>query len=175
VPATLGILTSRLKSLAGDGFDTWAEHFILLETKFEPSVPLSDSSRPEHRMVSEQVAELFEKTLKNVSRDDQWHAGGRTHFINRVYGYVQKSQPMLFCLPAFPCKSPNLNKVGGTMPDLAEHLALDVLRGFVKEICKLYPPGATLWIISDGHVFSDCSEYTYVIFRQCKTDFGSRC
>jgi pyoverdine/dityrosine biosynthesis protein Dit1 len=24
---------------------------------------------------------------------------------------------------------------------------------------KVYDPGALLWIISDGHVFSDCSEY----------------
>ncbi|KAF2649303.1 hypothetical protein K491DRAFT_708249 [Lophiostoma macrostomum CBS 122681] len=152
----LGVLTSRPKSLAGDRFDTWAEHFILLETQFEPFAPLSLSSHPEHRKVSEQVAGLFEKKLKNASRDDQWKACGRPNFINRVYGYVQKSQPILLCLPAFPCKSPNPNKVGGTMPDLAEYIALDVLHDFVKDICKLYPPGATLWIISDGHVFSDC-------------------
>jgi pyoverdine/dityrosine biosynthesis protein Dit1 len=46
------------------------------------------------------------------------------------------------------------------MPDMAEHIALDVLRDFVNEVNKVYAPGATLWVISDGHVFSDCSKYT---------------
>ena len=129
-----------------------------METEFEPCALLSASSNPEHRRVSEEVADLFEERLKNTSRDDVWHVGGRTSFVNHVYGYVQKDQPILLCLPAFPCKSPNQNKVGGTTPDLAEHIALDVLRGFVKEIHTIYAPGATLWIISDGHVFSDCSK-----------------
>ena len=34
------------------------------------------------------------------------------------------------------------------------------LKKFVEEIEKIYDAGAKLWIISDGHVFSDCSEYT---------------
>ncbi|KAF2477698.1 uncharacterized protein BDR25DRAFT_275034 [Lindgomyces ingoldianus] len=152
----LGMLTSRPKSLAGDDFGTWAEHFILLETQFQPFKQLSIHSTPEHRRISEQVADIFEKRLKNISKDDQWDFGGRGHFMNRVYGFVERHMPILLCLPAFPCKSPNPSKVGGTIPDLAEHIALDVLRTFVQEICKVYQPGATLWIISDGHVFSDC-------------------
>lgn len=42
------------------------------------------------------------------------------------------------------------------MPDLAEHIALDVLHDFIKEVNAVYEPGATMWIINDGHVFSDC-------------------
>ncbi|KAF2195181.1 hypothetical protein K469DRAFT_515510, partial [Zopfia rhizophila CBS 207.26] len=152
----LGMLSSRPKSLAEDAFDTWAEHSILLETRFQPFKQLSEQSNLEHRKIVESVADIFEQKLKNASRDDQWHAGGREHFMNRVHGFVERDLPILLCLPAFPCKSPNPSKVGGTMPDLAEHIALGVLRRFVREICKIYPPGATLWIISDGHVFSDC-------------------
>lgn len=154
----LGMLTSQPKSLAGDAFSTWAQNFILLETQFQPFAQISQNSDAEHRRICEAITEIFERTLKNVSRDDQWHVSGRESFVNRVYGFVEKGLPILLCLPAFPCKSPNPNKVGGTMPDLAEFIAMDVLRNFIKEVCQVYQPGATLWVISDGHVFSDCSE-----------------
>jgi hypothetical protein len=153
----LGLLTSRPKSLANDAFATWAEHFILLETEFQPFVQLSQTASAEHRRICESVTEIFERRLKNVSKDDQWLFGGRESFMNRVYGYVEKDLPILLALPAFPCKSPNPNKVGGTMPDLAEHIAMDVLREFVQEVCQVYKPGAQMWVISDGIVFSDCS------------------
>jgi pyoverdine/dityrosine biosynthesis protein Dit1 len=91
-----------------------------------------------------------------VSKDDQWDVCGREGFLNRVYGFVDKNLPILLALPAFPCKSPNPNKAGGIMPDLAENIALDVLHDFIKEVNAVYEPGATMWIINDGHVFSDC-------------------
>lgn len=46
----------------------------------------------------------------------------------------------------------------GTMPDMAKHLTLDVLREFVEEVCRVYKSGAQMWVISDGIVFSDCSK-----------------
>ncbi|KAF2008483.1 hypothetical protein BU24DRAFT_497934 [Aaosphaeria arxii CBS 175.79] len=152
----LGMLTSRPKSLAADKFGLWAENFVLLETQFRPFAQLTDAANHEHRAIVEKVATIFETKLKNASRDDQWNVTGRNAFMNRVYGFVERNIPILLALPAFPCKSPNSNKVGGTMPDLAEHIALDVLRDFVKEVNKIYAPGATMWVISDGHVFSDC-------------------
>lgn len=134
----LGVLTSRPKSLVGDVFDAWAEHFILLETQFQPFARLSQTSAHEHRRICGIIADIFEQKLKNASRDDQWHALGRQNFMDQAYGFVERSIPILLCLPAFPCKSPNPNKVGGTMPDLGEHIAIDVLRSFVKEICHVY-------------------------------------
>jgi hypothetical protein len=154
----LGVLTSRPVSLVNDAFDTWATHFVLLETEFQPFSTLSQSASTRHRMICERVTEIFERTLKNVSKRDQWEACGRESFLNRVYGFVEKELPILFCLPAFPCKSPNPNKVGGTSPDMAEYIAMDVLRKFVEDICKVYEPGAQMWVISDGIVFSDCSK-----------------
>lgn len=154
----LGMVTSRPVSLADDAFSTWAENFVLSETQFQPFGQLSQDSNPKHRRISEEVADIFELKLKNVSKDDQWDVCGREKFLNRVYGFVQKDLPILLALPAFPCKSPNSKKVGGIMPDYAEHIALDVLRDFVMEVNKVYAPGATLWVISDGHVFSDCSK-----------------
>ncbi|KAI8939080.1 hypothetical protein NX059_004919 [Plenodomus lindquistii] len=155
----LGIITSRPKSIRLDGFNIWAERFVLLETEFKPFARISTSSTPwaaRHRDTCATIAEIFERRLKNVSRDDQWDVCGREAFLNRVYGYVDKNLPIQLALPAFPCKSPNPNKVGGIMPDLAEHIAMDVLHDFIKEVNTVYEPGATMWVINDGHVFSDC-------------------
>ncbi|KAL1609644.1 dityrosine synthesis enzyme [Nothophoma quercina] len=155
----LGMVTSKPKSLASDSFSIWAERFILLETRFQPFSNISDSSTPwaaKNREVCNQITEIFERKLKNLSKDDQWDVYGREGFMNRVYGFVDKALPILLALPAFPCKSPNPNKAGGIMPDLAENIALDVIYDFIKEVNAIYEPGATMWIINDGHVFSDC-------------------
>ena len=61
------------------------------------------------------------------------------------------------CLPAFPCKSSNLRKVLGVVPDKGEELALRRLHEFVRLVKEIYDPGARVLIVSDGHVFSDCS------------------
>ncbi|KAF2031087.1 hypothetical protein EK21DRAFT_18352, partial [Setomelanomma holmii] len=156
---TLGMVVSRPKSVKPDGFTIWAERFILLETEFQPFATIGKSNAPwerQHRETCEKIAEIFERRLKNVSKDDQWSNGGREIFLNRVFGYVDKNVPIQCALPAFPCKSPNPNKVGGIMPDLAEHIAMDVLHDFIKEVNTVYEPGATMWVINDGHVFSDC-------------------
>lgn len=157
----LGMVTSRPTSVKADGFSIWAERFILLETEFQPFAHISTSSTPwdaQHRQTCATIAEIFERRLKNVSKDDQWHVCGKDAFLNRVYGYVDKNLPIQLALPAFPCKSPNPNKVGGIMPDLAEHIAMDAIHDFVVEVNSVYEPGATIWVINDGHVFSDCSE-----------------
>jgi hypothetical protein len=159
---TLGMVVSRPQSVKPDGFTIWAERFILLETEFQPFASIGTSNAPwekQHREICNTIAEIFERRLKNVSKDDQWNNGGREVFLNRVFGYVDKNLPIQCALPAFPCKSPNPNKVGGIMPDLAEHMALDVLHDFITEVNSIYEPGATMWVINDGHVFSDCSEY----------------
>ena len=157
----LGILTSRPKSVKVDGFGIWAERFVLLETEFQPFAHISTSATPwaqKHRETCAVIAEIFERRLKNISKDDQWHVCGKEVFLNRVYGYVDKNLPIQLALPAFPCKSPNPNKAGGIMPDLAEHIAMDALHAFVQEVNSVYAPGATMWVINDGHVFSDCSK-----------------
>lgn len=65
----------------------------------------------------------------------------------------QRQSAVHFILPAFPAKSPNPNKVLGTVPDMAEKLALTFLNALCENI-KAHAPGA-LTICSDGHVFSD--------------------
>lgn len=75
--------------------------------------------------------------------------------LPRVQHFVSQNLPIQMVLPAFPAKSPNLGKVLGTRPDTAERLALRQLQTVCEEIGELYPPGASITICSDGHVFSD--------------------
>ena len=104
------------------------------------------------------IVDLFDKHLRYVGAGDKWDSHGRTHFQGLVHEFVRRGTRVEFCLPAFPCKSSNQDKVQGVMPDRGEQLALEHLHSFVEAIENVYKPGATLWVVSDGHVFSDCSK-----------------
>lgn len=75
--------------------------------------------------------------------------------LPKVRRWIATSEPIHFLLPSFPAKSPNLKKVLGTLPDMAEELALRFLEKVCAEITDLYSPGARISICSDGRVFSD--------------------
>lgn len=152
-----GLITSEPSSSLQSDFFNWATTFLLLEARLLTTGFSSDLINLEALKIAEQVADLFE-SIKNTSQDDKWSTEGRQYFIDRVYSFTKDSKQIEFCLPAFPCKSSNLEKVAGVSPDAAEYLALSHLHRFVEQVSKIYTPGATLWIISDGHVFSDCSE-----------------
>lgn len=100
--------------------------------------------------------DYFEKNLKNTTLDDQWFAEGREYFIKRVKYFTDRYAKIECVLPAFPCKSSNIDKVAGHIPDKGEELALKKLIKATIDVGKLYPPGMKVWIVSDGHVFSDC-------------------
>ncbi|KUH38992.1 MULTISPECIES: L-tyrosine/L-tryptophan isonitrile synthase family protein [Streptomyces] len=73
----------------------------------------------------------------------------------KVEHFIEQGVPVHFVIPAFPAKSPNPEKVLGTLPDMAERVSLE----FLQELCDYtrhyYEPGARITICSDGHVFSD--------------------
>ncbi|WP_224245695.1 L-tyrosine/L-tryptophan isonitrile synthase family protein [Hyalangium gracile] len=75
--------------------------------------------------------------------------------LEQVKNVVARGEPIHFVLPAFPAKSPNLRKVLGPLPDMAERVALDFLQSLCEHIGHIYAPGARLTICSDGRVFSD--------------------
>ena len=63
--------------------------------------------------------------------------------------------PLQLVLPAFPAKSPSAAKVLGTLPDMAESIALQRLQRLCDDLAEAHPPGVTLTLASDGHVFAD--------------------
>lgn len=75
--------------------------------------------------------------------------------LPKVRRFVAGNEPVHLLLPAFPAKSPNKSKVLGSLPDMAEELALDFLEGVCREVREFYPPGARVTVCSDGRVFSD--------------------
>ncbi len=109
------------------------------------------------QVTTEQIADVFDSYLRyQEGKDDRWALEGRTCFTEHVRHFTAQNSPIEFCLPAFPCKSSNQDKVTGPDPDKGEELALERLHGFVEAIEQVYQAGAKIWIISDGHVFSDC-------------------
>lgn len=75
--------------------------------------------------------------------------------LQKIQHFIEYNEPVHFILPAFPAKSPNPQKVLGTMPDMGERLSLQFLQSLCERIREIYAPGAKLTICSDGRVFSD--------------------
>jgi pyoverdine/dityrosine biosynthesis protein Dit1 len=75
--------------------------------------------------------------------------------IDRVTAAIERNEPIVFVLPAFPGKSPNPAKVLGPRPDMAERQSLAFLDALCGRIQAIYPPGARVVLCSDGRVFSD--------------------
>lgn len=139
---------------------TWTLSLVLLRshTSVRHQVPENVDALADR--YATQITDLFDKKLRNTPVNDQWAVTGRYRFRASVLKFTSCSQKIEFCLPAFPCKSTNPQKTAGRDPDLAEQVALETLHDFVHEVRKLYPAGAKVWIVSDGHVFSDCSMFS---------------
>lgn len=75
--------------------------------------------------------------------------------LPKLHYYISQGLPVHLILPAFPAKSPNRQKVLGTLPDLGEEIALTFLQSLCDDIRQVYAPGARLSICADGRVFAD--------------------
>ena len=75
--------------------------------------------------------------------------------LHKIVAAVESRQPITLVLPAFPGKSPNLAKVLGVLPDLAERRSLEFLQRLCERVGAFYAPGAKVILCSDGRVFSD--------------------
>jgi len=137
------------------------------------SCPNQDGNRVVHEFTS-----LFDQRLRSVAPDgDKWGLEGRQFFIGKIEFFVLRGRPIECCLPAFPCKSSNLDKVASRSPDGAEYEALANLFRFCNEVKQFYKPGCRITIVSDGHVFSDCigvddnrvSAYTQKLLQMCRS------
>lgn len=145
----VGVIT---ENFSPSHFDLW---FILTVLK-NSIIAHHGSTDPDQGLIyAEAITEVFELTLRNVARTDRW-SEGKDNFIKNVHFFTSRNAPILSVLPAFPCKSPNEDKVASCLPDKGEELALRRIIDFVSTIQKIYPPGMKFYLVSDGHVFSDC-------------------
>lgn len=110
---------------------------------------------------TEAITQEFSNILKNTTFSDKWDSAGETYFKKKVDFFTSRGLKVEAVLPAFPCKSSNFNKVATFKPDKGEQLAIERLIYFATRLKRIYQPGITIWIVSDGHVFSDCSKYIF--------------
>jgi hypothetical protein len=155
----IGLISCNIVQDAGgrDPFHDWLESFILLETSLRPSDYTYNLQDTKALHITENIVSIFVATLKNIASKDEWDMGSSL-FKRRVLDFVVRDERIQMALPAFPCKSPSSRKVGGVGPDMAERVALRTLRTFARDVSTIYSPGVSIWIVSDGHVFSDCSK-----------------
>lgn len=146
----VGIIANDLNETSD--FDKW--FFTLLAGTTRATYP--SPCNPMYSGLTEQIALIFERDLKNTTPGDKWEATGERYFKATIDFFTSRNAPIEAVLPAFPHKSSNLDKVSSPMPDKGEELALRRLIIFAESIEKIYPPGVRIWIVSDGHVFSDC-------------------
>ncbi|KAH3682325.1 hypothetical protein WICPIJ_006697 [Wickerhamomyces pijperi] len=137
-----------------NNFHKWFAKLIVRDTK--TNLSFMPANYDEDMSVATRVADYFNEHLKNNVQDDKWEVNGREYFIERAHFFTRRNLKLQAVLPAFPCKSSNLDKVGGTNPDKGEELGLRRLIAFTEEMERIYAPGFKVWIVSDGHVFSDC-------------------
>ncbi|CUM68130.1 uncharacterized protein PRCAT00005847001 [Priceomyces carsonii] len=143
-----GVVT---ESFEPSDFDKWFLHLVASTSKVDFSPDLSETS-----YVADIICDEFVATLKKTAKVDKWDSGGREFFKEGIEFFVTKGITIEAVLPAFPCKSSNSKKVATSEPDKGEELAIRRLIQFAHNVKKIYPPGMIVWIVSDGHVFSDC-------------------
>jgi pyoverdine/dityrosine biosynthesis protein Dit1/AcrR family transcriptional regulator len=78
-----------------------------------------------------------------------------TLHLPKLQYFISQQLPIEMLLPAFPAKSPNPQKVLGTLPDLGEEIALTFLQQLCADIRQVYAPGVRVKICADGRVFAD--------------------
>ncbi|CAI7614622.1 unnamed protein product [Penicillium pancosmium] len=130
--------------------------YLLLQQIFRLSNALVGNQAIEDVSVAQQVVDLCNNELLIHPSNSQWETVGRDYFMRRIRFFTSRGLTIQMCLPAFPCKSSNPDKVAGVLPDRGEELALRRLYSVSRKIKSIYDPGVSICIISDGHVFSDC-------------------
>lgn len=93
-------------------------------------------------------------SMGHQSCSNECHHCMKPH-LEKITRAIKNDEPVVFVLPAFPGKSPNLAKVLSPLPDMAEQLSLEFLEDLCLRIKQFHPPGARILLCSDGRVFSD--------------------
>lgn len=106
--------------------------------------------------ISQLILDIFlEYALNKFDYSEGRLEGYGDGFLSVIGRFVSEGARVQACLPAFPFKSANkVYKVLGSLPDKAEELALERLNTLCKRVQDIYPPGASIVIISDGITYN---------------------
>lgn len=116
--------------------------------------PLQSTSHT--KKISRLILDIFLKyALNKFDYSEDRLEGYGDGFLSVIGRFVSEGARVQACLPAFPFKSANkVYKVLGSLPDKAEELALERLNTLCKRVQDVYPPGASIVIISDGITYN---------------------
>lgn len=132
-------------------FEAFFCHLILHQASFGITISqLKVNHAWAHEKAVEKIVSLFDTYLRYQGENDKWAESGRAYFTDRVTHFTSQARQIELCLPAFPCKSSNFDKVAGKDPDRGEQLALERLHNFVAAIEKIYQPGAKLYYFENA-------------------------
>ena len=106
--------------------------------------------------MDKQIDEVFELVLKNWMYGvcEKYGAEDFAQLRESITTLMKQQLPLKFLLPAFPCKSPNVDhKVLGISPDFVEVKAIECLLKTLRQLEIIYEHGAKIVLMSDYHTF----------------------
>lgn len=110
-------------------------------------------------MINQQNEEYVEKIsfilLNQVISQSNASFEGLVTLKNKIRHFVSNQKKVKLLLPAFPCKTNNLEKVLSHHPDMGEYLVIKKFIKMIRNIQSIYPHGICFYIFSDYHTFSD--------------------
>jgi pyoverdine/dityrosine biosynthesis protein Dit1 len=122
-------------------------------SQWSPPRPTDFAVRTAQEILSEIMR--FRRTPQTHQNCDTTCPACHSPHLDKIISAIRSGTAVTLVLPAFPGKSPNLSKVLGALPDMAEQLALQFLDQLCERIQAIYAPGARIILCSDGRVFSD--------------------
>lgn len=75
--------------------------------------------------------------------------------IEKILYFIHHNKSIEFVMPSFPGKSSNINSSFNGKFGYEEQYSINNINKLLQGIQRLYPNGAKLYIIHDGHIFSD--------------------
>ena len=138
-----------------------ASVFVLILIKSRKHFQVNINTDLKHGTINEEICQeviriFTESLLYHHPTHDKFEQIGKEKMIEKIKYWMNENEPLKFCLPAFPAKSPNTSsKVFGIFPDYGEYLALKSLYNFACKISQIYDKGCVILLISDGRVYND--------------------
>lgn len=153
-PLIHGILFQAPEINTNGNLRKYLAYVVLLHLRQDHSSIPKSVCRPG---IDDQIAGIFEHSLLyDIYNKKGWLESGKGSFASRVSFFTSRAVAVRFALPSFPCATTNRDKKAADLPEGTEYEALSKILSFSQQIRRVYPPGCEFYIISDGHVFSDC-------------------
>ena len=101
-------------------------------------------------MMEERVYDILIKYLYGDNIDNL-----RKETLEKIKMFIINNKTIDFVLPSFPGKSPNKNSSFNGKFGYEERYSINIIEKMLSEIKSIYTYGARIFIIHDGHLFTD--------------------